>query len=34
MNQRVSINIDSARKARAANWRLFKPKLITVIKEG
>lgn len=34
MNQRVSIDIDSARKARAATWRLFKPKLITVIKEG
>lgn len=34
MNGRVSIDSENLRKARAASWRLFKPKLITVIREG
>jgi len=34
MNERVSIDSESLRKARAASWRLFKPKLITVMREG
>jgi len=34
MDHRASTDIDNARQRRAATWRLFKPKLITVLKEG